>query len=472
MNVLFIMDDQHHPEAMSCLKNCPKGLNGKPLIDTPNFNRLMSRGVYFKHAYTPTAICVPSRTSIFTGTYCMTHGQFGNDCRNVLEPEISENSMPAIFRNHGHTTAYWGKGHIPDCITQHFDEIKDIQKYKKEYLSSLELSDKHHCTPVADMQFEAWSSSIPKEHSSEVWTAEHALKFLDTHPQNTPFFAWLTFERPHSPHAPDAETESLVDPDNVPLPWDDYELFEQTKIQPRPGREDYWNLGGWQNPKIYQKAVARYYSLIGLIDEQIGRVLDKLDEKGLAENTLIIFCPDHGDFGGDYGQLGKNVPVYEQLYKVPMIWCDPTRPQDYGKVVEGLWETIDIYPSLMDRMGWELPAQAQGTSFLRAIDGWRPVGKEHVFFETPMCKMIRTREYKLAFHLDHPQRGQLFRMLPVPDELNDLWDDPLHREARERLTLDLLAHIVKSYQIPTADPKWEPLIPNWYNRSKGLILEK
>jgi len=106
------------------------------------------------------------------------------------------------------------------------------------------------------------------------------------------------------------------------------------------------------------------------------------------ENTLIIFCPDHGEFGGDYGQLGKNVPVYEQLYKVPMIWCDPTRPQDHGKVIEGIWETIDLYPSIMERLDLEIPAQAQGTSFLQAIDGWRPVGKEYAFFETPMCKML------------------------------------------------------------------------------------
>ena len=150
MNVLFIMDDQHHPEAISCLMNCPKGLDGKPLIATPNFNRLMARGVYFKHAYTPTAICTPSRTSIFTGMYCMSHGQYGNDCTNQLAPGIAEHSIPSVFRGHGYRTAYWGKGHIPDCMARHFDEQEDIQKYKKEYLAKERLSDQHLCTPLAD----------------------------------------------------------------------------------------------------------------------------------------------------------------------------------------------------------------------------------------------------------------------------------------------------------------------------------
>lgn len=471
-NVLFIMDDQHHPLMLSALRGCPKGVDGLPLIETPNLNRLLHQGAYFKHAYTPSAVCGPSRTSFFTGMYCHSHGKYSNTVSAPIEQELADQSLVAVFQQHGYRTGFAGKCHLPNQISHYFEFQAELKTYEKEYLPAHGLSDRELHTPTADMQCESWTSSIPKEHSTEVWTAERAMEFLDGQSPDSPFFFWLTFQRPHSPHSPDPETEKLVDPDRVPLPWEDYDLFEQTRIQPRPGREAYWNCGGWQDPSAYRQAVARHYSLIGLIDEQIGRVLDRLEELGLKEDTLIVFSPDHGEFGGDFGQLGKNLPVYEQLYRVPLIWCDPTTPQDHGKVLEGLWSTIDIFPSLMERMGWEMPARGQGESFLSAIDGWRPMGREYVFFETTMCKVIRTREHKLAIHLDHPHEGQLFDMLPVPDELHNLWDDPAHAAVRERLTRQLLWHLAAHTQLRDVDPKWEPLVPTWHNRKRGWILPR
>ncbi len=469
MNVIFLMDDQHHPEAISCLRGCPKGVDGKPLVETPNLNRLVAQGVRFSHAYTPTAICSPSRTCFFTGMYPFAHGHYGNNIDVPLDTDIP--SLAHEFQRRGYATGVFGKCHLPNDLSKAFEvqHTLDSGEYR-DYLARHGLSDAALQTPRSHNRFLTWTSRIPQEHSTEVWTAEHAISFLRQHqPGKKPFFAWVTFERPHAPHSPDAETEKLVHPDRVPLPWDDYELFEQTKLQPRPGPEDFWKLGAWENPGIFQQAVARYYSLIGLIDKQIGQILEALDAQGLAGETLVVFCPDHGDFGGEYGQLGKNVPVYEQLYKVPLLWCDPTRPQNHGKVVEGLWETIDLLPSLMERMGWDVAPRAQGYSFLRAIDGWRPTGREYVFAETSMCRMIRTREHKLAFHLDRPDDGQLFDMLPHPDELHNRWHDPDCSTIRDKLIRRLLMHLMRYQQSRSHMGDWEPLAPTRYNKAKGAL---
>jgi len=461
MNVLFLMDDQHHPHMLSDLGDCPKGIDGKPLVETPNLNRLMREGVYFRHAFTPTAICGPSRTCIYTGQYPFVHGQYTNP-ETVRINETSP-SLLSEFRRRGYRTAMFGKNHLPNAIGKDFEIRHDLRDFYGQVLPELGIDTEKKVSAEVSHRFESWISKIPPQHSTEAWTAEGTLNFLDQ--QGTqPFFAWVSFERPHEPHSPDPETAKLVDPDRIPLPWDDYELFERTVIQPRPGREHFWKLGGWGNPRLYQEAVARYYSLIGLIDQQIGRILAKLEERKLRENTLILFCPDHGDFGGDFGQLGKNVPVYEQLYKVPLLWADPTQPQDHGKVVEGLWETIDIYPSLMERLGWETPPTVQGVSFLQALAGWRPTGKDRVFCETTMCKMLRTREFKLAFHLDRPDHGQLFRMLPRPDELHNCWDDPACREVRDGLVRQLLHHLATNLQPRAVSPDWEPLYPTRHNQ--------
>ncbi len=470
MNVLFLMDDQHHPEAISCLRNCPKGIDGKPLVETPNLNRLVSSGVRFRHAYTPTAICGPSRTCFFTGTYVFTHGHYGNN--NDVPLEASLPSLTDEFSRHDYVTAAFGKRHLPESLSAAFDHEMTFEKAEGAlaFRAAANPADSDLNTPRNGMQFLSWTSNVPKDKSSEAWTTNRAIEFLqDRQAGEKPFFAWVSFERPHAPHTPDSETEKLVDPARVPLPWDDYDLFEQTKLQPRMGCEDYWKLGGWDDPTVFQRAVARYYSLIGLIDEQIGRILDTLEKCGLAQDTLVVFCPDHGDFGGDFGQLGKNVPVYEQLYKVPLLWCDPTRPQDHGKVIEGLWQTIDLFPSLMERLGWQVPPRVQGQSFLSAIDGWRPIGRDCILMETPMCRVLRTREHKLAFHVDHPDDGQLFDMLPVPDELHNHWDDPDYRDVRDRLVRRLLAQFIGQEQFRSAMTDWEPLMPTRYNRAQGWM---
>lgn len=453
MNVLFLLDDQHINTALSCLRDVPLGTDGMPLVRTPNLDRLCAQGVRFASCYTPTAICGPSRTSIFTGTLPRTHRHFGN--RVSARPDPSLVSMVETFKDHGYSTGLFGKDHLPESISQHFQERQRGSEYFS-HLQSHGVSESHlERDPTVHQRFLSFPSAIPKEHSREVWTADRAIEFLDAQKDN-PWFAWVSFERPHCPHSPDAETESRIPPERVPLPFDECEDFEKAKIQSRPLCENFWNLCNY-DPETYQKAVARYYSLIELIDEQIGRILDHLDETGQTERTLIFFTPDHGDFGGRYGQLGKNLPAYEELIKVPLIWKDPASPEQAGHVVQGLWSTVDIFPSLMERLGWDCPPAVEGRSFLDALRGKDGTEREYVVAETVATRCLRTRDYKIVVNPRRPFDGHLFKMTPRPDEMTNLWHDPSFRNVREKLLTLLLHDMITAIQPLDFDPNWEPL---------------
>src|SRR5699024_5781848 len=153
--------------------------------------------------------------------------------------------------------------------------------------------------------------------------------------------------------------------------WEGYRRFEASRLSNRPMIEDFWKLGSFrQNPKVFQKALCRYFSLITLIDQEIGRVLKALKAQGQADNTIIVFTADHGDWAGHWGQFGKNLAGYDDLLRIPFIYVDPNRPADSGRCVEGMYQSIDLFPTIMERLNLQTPPTCQGQSFLPALDGY------------------------------------------------------------------------------------------------------
>ena len=216
------------------------------------------------------------------------------------------------------------------------------------------------------------------------------------------------------------------------------------------------------DPTIFQKAVCRYLSLITMIDEQVGRVLDALEANGQADNTVIVFTSDHGDFAGHYGQLGKNIPGYDDLLRIPFIYYDPART-DHGRVVESLYQSVDLFPSLCERLGFDTPPTVQGQSFLAALDGYPRSQREFIFAETHNVKTIRSADYKLNFHATRPRDGQLFRVGVGGDETINLWDAPQYAHVRQRLMVELMAWMVRCEQADGMCSEMEPFVDTrWY----------
>lgn len=455
-NILFLMTDEQHADCL--------GFMGHPMVKTPNLDRLAERGAWFNQMFACSAICAPSRTSFMTGMYLRGHGLIGNR-GPAYHPYPS---LAGELRRAGYTTALTGKCHLAKHIEAHFDHIRGLDIYQGELRDQGFTYPEHN--HLTNKEFQSSCSKIPEHLQNEVWTADAAIDFLGQCEQSEqPFFLWCSFQRPHCPHTPPDTFDSLYDPEEVPVDWQDYHAFEASLLQNRPMIEDFWKLGSVRhNVNIFRKAVCRYFSLITLIDREIGRILEALERTGQIDNTLIVFTSDHGDFAGHYGQLGKNLPGYDDLLRIPFIYVDPKRPADGGRCIERLFQNVDLFPSLMERIGLATPANVQGQSFLYALDGAPGPDRDYIFAETPMEKTIRCKNWKLTFFVRHPEKGQLFKMGPVPDETNNLWDDPAYRTVRERMLLRLMEWMVACEQPPSICFLQENYISTrWYDHLKS-----
>ena len=234
-------------------------------------------------------------------------------------------------------------------------------------------------------------------------------------------------------------------------------------MQNRPMIEDFWNIGSVrQDISVFQKAVCRYLAMITMTDREIGRILETLSEEGLEGETIVFFTADHGDFAGHFGQLGKNIPGYDDIMRVPFIYFDPKR-QDDGRCIRGMYQNVDVFPSLLDRLGLPVPPTVQGRSFLPALDGYPGSSREYVFSETAMEKTVRSREWKLTFYVRHPHKGQLFRMGVAPDETNNVWNDPSCAQVKAEMMEALMAWMVSCEQPDAMCETWEEYIDTpWY----------
>ncbi len=449
-NILFLFDDQHHAGCM--------GYAGHPLVKTPNLDALAAKGAVFNNMFACSAICMPSRTSFFTGTYLRTHGQFWN-VGDLARP------MPSILSElgrEGYTSIQTGKDHLPHVIAKEF-----TMRWPNEIL--VDRIRKKGLNPYEDdpwtLHFQSSTWKLPEEDHRAVWNAQKTIDFLDSaQSKEKPFFIWSSFDPPHDPRNPTKEVEDMYNPDDIPIDWEEYYRFEQSRMQNRPMIEDFWKLGSVRHDiSIFKKAVCRYFALITMVDQQIGRILASLEENGLSEDTIVIFTSDHGDFAGHYGQLSKNLPAYEDLIKIPFIYYDPAAP-GYGRVVEGMFQNVDLFPTLMDRLGLPIPPTVQGRSFLPALLGRPNAARDKIFVETSMEKTIRTKEWKLTYFVRHPHKGQLFRMTPAVNELDNLWDDPQYSHIKAELMEELMAWMVTCEQPVSMCDDWEEYIHTpWYD---------
>lgn len=449
-NVLFIFDDQHHA---GCL-----GFAGHPLVKTPNLDALAAKSAILNNMYSCSGICMPSRTSFFTGTYLRTHGQFWNfgDLARPLPSMLTE------LGKEGYTTIQVGKDHLPHAIAKEFNTM-----WKQDIL--FDAQRQRGIVPSKDdpwsQHFQANTWDLPKEEHRAVWTGQKTIDFLDSAAsKERPFFIWSSFDPPHAPHNPTKDIEDLYNPDDIPIDWEEYYRFEQSKMQNRPMIEDFWKLGSVRHDiNIFKKAVCRYFALITMVDREVGRILASLDQNGLSGDTIVIFTADHGDFAGNYGQLGKNLPAYEHILKIPFIYYDPYKPC-YGRTVEGMFQNVDLFPTLMDRMGLPIPPTVQGRSFLPALIGRPGASRDKIFAETSMEKTIRTKDWKLTYFVRHPHKGQLFRMTPTVNEIDNLWDDPRYSHIKTELLEELMAWMVTCEQPAGMCDDWEEYIHTpWYD---------
>jgi choline-sulfatase/uncharacterized sulfatase len=454
------MSDQHNANCM--------GYRNHPNVRTPNLDKLAARGIDFPRAFANNPVCSPSRLCYMTGQYMHTHRMFGND-----HSEFSgafPDHMAIQFRRHGYQTGLFGKAHLTRALVDEgferyrYTDMADAERgdpttcHYFKYLDDLGLADYYEeGTPKPGQQYTMDGSQpakLPYEHSIEHYTGEETIRFLQERDDTRPFFVQMSFQRPHAPIAPAVEHFDLYDPADIVLPDSAVDFLEHGF----PGRPEFMDRkirGGMnypladRNPERLKRVLASYYALITVIDQEIGRVMQTLEEIGEADNTIVIYCADHGDFAGEHGLFHKNFGIYDSIHRIPFLLHWPDGPQ--GAVCDSFVETVDLYPTLCELCRVPLPNGRDGVSLVPAAMG-QAGGKEQAYCEwewlDKKVAAIRTRDYRLVYY-NGEIVGELYDHRSDPYEMRNVWGEPEYRETRLALTERLL-NFVLNYQVRTS----------------------
>jgi arylsulfatase A-like enzyme len=292
---------------------------------------------------------------------------------------------------------------------------------------------------------QTWANQLPEEDHPTTWVADRAIEWLGT--VDEPFFAWVSFTDPHHPMDPPAPWSAMYSPADVgEVLWEPHpEEFDN-----KPAIHRLWSEGpgrnapmAWANPGAASLTrhelatmVAGYYGMVSQLDANIGRVLAALDQRGMADDTLVVSTTDHGEFLGDHQMMFKGPIHYESLLRVPLIVRGPGF--DPGAVVDEPVGTIDIAPTAMVAAGLPIPATVEGRPLLDGAREYALVENDHQMVATIRLRTVATHQYKLTRYLD-TDANELYDLEADPLELVNRWDDPALAGVRDDLVALLAA---------------------------------
>ncbi|MCA9215572.1 MAG: sulfatase [Planctomycetales bacterium] len=441
-NVLLLVTDD-------C--NCDLSIYGHATAKTPNIDRLAERGVRFGKAYCQYPVCNPSRSSFMTSLYpdqtgVLTNaGNFRNKNPNVV-------TLAQMFRNHGYIAARIGKIYHYGVPTQiGTDGADDLASWDTRFNPrgiDREVHDRiNTLEPGKFGGTLSWLKlpSKPEQHTDGIAATEACRLLQELHPDKTqrPFFLAVGFYRPHTPYV---------------APPEHFDLHPRSQINPvmeKPGDRDDIPLAALHDrPKQRELTVAQrkeiiqaYYASISLMDQQLGRVLDALDELDLTKDTVVVFISDHGYHLGQHG-LWQKGDLFEGSCRVPMIIADPSGKQR-GVATNSLVELVDLYPTLAELCNVNAPDHVKGKSLVPVLGDPEKsvrdtaltvtVSRAHRMHpELPKDKRImgysiRTERYRYTEWGDGGFGRELYDYKTDPEELTNLIDSESHRSIREEL---------------------------------------
>ncbi len=484
-NVLFIMCDQLRWDFLSCY--------GHPVLETPNIDRLAKRGVRFTRAYVQSPVCGSSRMSFYTGRYASSHGATWNN----IPMRVGERTLGDYLRPLGVRTALVGKTHMyadkegmawlgldPDSVIGTQVGQCGFEPYERDdglhptgpggaynpdrpryndYLNDEGFE--------ADNPWDDWANAgededgalrsgwflrnavrparVPEEHSETPYMTRRAMDFIDE-AADQPWCLHLSYIKPHWPYIVPAPYHEMFGPDDVlPAVRSDAE-----KEAPHPvlgAFQDFRVSKTFSRDEVRAAVIPAYMGLIKQVDDQIGRLLDFLEARGLMETTMIVFTSDHGDYLGDHW-LGEKDLFHDCVSRIPLIVCDPRDEADAarGTSNDALVEAIDLAPTFLDFFGGPpQPHRLEGRALTPLLAGDTPADwRRYVVSETdysmlparralgiPVSQarmtMIATERWKYI----HAEgfRPMLYDLVEDPQELVDLGADNSHETVRREM---------------------------------------
>ena len=429
-NVIFILTDDQGPWAAGCY--------GNPEIRTPSLDRLAETGVRFSNFFCATPVCSPSRATFLTGRIPSQHGihdwineeNVGPTATEYLADEVAYTDVMA---EHGYTCAISGKWHMGDSINpQH------------SFLPRYWYVHQRGGGPYNDAPMIRDGKLINEPgYITDVITDE-AIGFLEGLADEQPFYLSVHYTAPHSPWT--GHPQDIVDSyDDCP--------FESCPQEPRHP----WAISLTDNCLGNREMLKGYFAAVTAMDSNVGRLIGRLEELGLREDTLIVFAADNGFSCGHHGFWGKGNGthprnMYENSIKVPFIMSQPGRMAQ-GRVEEAMVSAYDFLPTLLAYCDMPIPTQQNlpGKSFLPTLEGKEIEGHEEVvvYDEYGPVRMIRTKEWKYSYRHAHGPHD-LYDLVNDPDERKNLADDPAYAERMKELHDQMVAWFAR-YVTPEKD---------------------
>jgi len=403
-NLLFIITDQQRYDAMS--------IAGNTVLKTPNLDRLAQRGARFKNAYTPCAVCGPARASILTGRTVENTGVLTNTEADSATPQ-SPTLMPQktfdqiLSETFGYHTEYYGKWHCPEFAASSYkNPIKisksgrsifgsngDVRFYKDNYLDEVfpkpaisalkpgelydTFSERPYTPNILDKRYGMTQTqvdasgisyaqpdlhgiiTIPDEHSNTAFRAKQTIEALERLKDKN-FSITASFHFPHAPMLPSKYYSDMYPVNSMTAPTS---INDPMTNSPYVNSNSRKNLPEYADVNKIKYLISDYYALVTEVDDWLGKILDKVDELGLTNNTMIIFTSDHGENLGAHGMREKNV-FYEEAAHVPTLISFPGKIAP-NTVVDGYVSNIDLFATINDYL--QIPEQASDGKSLRGL---------------------------------------------------------------------------------------------------------
>ncbi|MEL6589426.1 MAG: sulfatase [Bacteroidota bacterium] len=477
-NILFIMSDDHAYQAISAYS--------ERLIQTPNIDRIANEGMLFRNACVSNSICAPSRATILTGKHTHLHGKIDNR----MPFDTSNVTFPLLFQRAGYQTAMFGKLHFgnnpkgvddfmilpgqgnylnPRFITPQGDT--NITGYVTDIITDLTLNwfeqKRDTSKPFLMMYLHKaphrpwWPSPEKFAEFTKMTFPEPATLFDDYEGRGT---AAKTAEMnllEHMRYGHDSKIRPTtiaemgsVTPDVPPVGWGGVDGFtgpylnraneaQRALYDPVLDSINDWFQTNWPKLSIeekmkwkYQRYMQDYLGCISSVDDNVGRVLDYLDESGLAENTIVIYTSDQGFYLGEHGWFDKRF-IYDESFKTPLMirWPNEITP---GTTTEEMVQNLDFAQTFLEMAGIAAPEDMQGESLMPLLTGnteqWTRDAVYYHYYEYPAVHMVKrhygvvTTEYKLAHFYYDVDEWELYDRKKDPMELQNVYDDPAYAE--------------------------------------------
>lgn len=454
-NVILIMTDQHRFDYLGTVD---------PDIYTPNLDALAADGVRFANGYTSAPSSTPARAALLTGQSPWHHGLIGYN--NFIAPEYP-NQLPQLMTDAGYYSYGIGKMHwhpqrsLRGFAATELDEsgrvedpgfVSDYRQWFASVAPGLNPDSSHigwndHASgtyPLADTLHPTW------------WTGERAVRFIENYDKEKPLFLKVSFARPHSPYDPPKRFLDLYEGKTLPAPavgdWDSTYSSRYTHDPLKSPDAAYGDFGA-----AYAQEARKYYAAnVSFIDEEVGHIIAALKERGLYDNSVIIFVADHGDMLGDHHHWRKTY-AYEGSAHVPFIVHYPESMKakvKRGAVRDELVEIRDILPTFVDAAGAQIPDGVDGQSILSLLKdpkkaGWRTrLDLEHTgSYGGSGWVALTDGRYKYIWFYGNGKE-QLFDLKTDPYENHDL-----HAEAEQAGRMEAFRHNMAGHLKERGD-KW------------------